>query len=59
VPKSNCKTSSNGSKKGVILFDAQDNIRVMNTRFEQIAGLAPEESGEFMNPGRIDWAPQK
>ena len=35
-------------EEGVILFDAQDNIRVMNTRFEQIAGLAPEESGEFM-----------
>src|SRR5713226_6957955 len=34
-------------EEGVILFDAQDNIRAMNTRFEQIAGLAPEESGEF------------
>ena len=34
-------------EEGVILFDAQDNIRAMNTRFEQIAGLAPEESGKF------------
>ena len=34
-------------EEGVILFDAQDSIRAMNTRFEQIAGLAPEESGKF------------
>jgi len=34
-------------EEGVILFDAQDNVRAMNTRFEQIASLAPEESGEF------------
>ena len=34
-------------EEGVILFDAQDNVRAINTRFEQIAGLAPEESGEF------------
>ena len=34
-------------EEGVILFDAQDNIRAINTRFEQIAGLAPEESGKF------------
>jgi signal transduction histidine kinase/CheY-like chemotaxis protein len=34
-------------EEGVILFDAQDNIRAMNTRFEQIAGLAPAESREF------------
>jgi signal transduction histidine kinase/CheY-like chemotaxis protein len=34
-------------EEGVVLFDAQDNIRAMNTRFTQIAGLAPEESGEF------------
>jgi signal transduction histidine kinase/CheY-like chemotaxis protein len=34
-------------EEGVLLFDAQDNIRAMNTRFEQIAGLTPEESGEF------------
>ena len=34
-------------EEGVLLFDAQDNIRAMNTRFEQIAGLAPEESGKF------------
>jgi len=34
-------------EEGVILFDAQDNIRAVNTRFEQIAGLAPQESGKF------------
>jgi PAS domain-containing protein len=34
-------------EEGVILFDAHDNIRAMNTRFEQIAALAPEESGKF------------
>ena len=34
-------------EEGVILFDAQENIRAMNTCFEQIAGLAPEESGKF------------
>ncbi len=34
-------------EEGVIIFDAQDNIRAMNTRFEQIAGLAPEESGKL------------
>jgi len=34
-------------EEGVILFDAQDNIHAMNTRFEQIAGLAPQESGKF------------
>ena len=32
-------------EEGVVLFDAQENIRAMNTRFQQIAGLAPEESG--------------
>jgi len=34
-------------EEGVVLFDAHDNIRAMNTRFEQIAGLAPKESGQF------------
>jgi signal transduction histidine kinase/FixJ family two-component response regulator len=34
-------------EEGVLLFDAHDNIRAMNTRFEQIVGLAPEESGKF------------
>ena len=34
-------------EEGVVLFDAQDNIRAMNTRFTQIAGLAPAESGKF------------
>jgi len=40
-------------EEGVILFDAQDNVRAMNTRFEQIAGLAPEESGEFKTLDRL------
>src|SRR5260370_31788633 len=31
-------------EEGVILFDAQDNIRAMNTRFEQFAGFPPEEA---------------
>jgi two-component system NtrC family sensor kinase len=30
-------------EEGVILFDAQDDIRAMNTRFAQIASLQPEE----------------
>jgi signal transduction histidine kinase/FixJ family two-component response regulator len=34
-------------EEGVVLFDSQNNIRAMNTRFEQIAGLAPEESGKY------------
>ena len=34
-------------EEGVVLFDAQDNIRAMNTRFEQIAGLTPQESGKI------------
>lgn len=34
-------------EEGVVLFDAQDNVRAINTRFEQIAGLAPEESGRI------------
>src|SRR6266852_8274089 len=34
-------------EEGVVLFDAQDNVRAMNTRFEQIAGLSPEESGKI------------
>ena len=31
-------------EEGVVLFDARENVRAMNTRFQQIAGLAPEES---------------
>jgi signal transduction histidine kinase/CheY-like chemotaxis protein len=34
-------------EEGVVLFDAQENVRAVNTRFEQIAGLAPHESGTF------------
>ncbi len=30
--------------EGVVLFDAQENVRAMNTRFAQVAGLPPEES---------------
>jgi len=31
-------------EEGVALFDAQENVRAMNTRFEQIAGLGPGDS---------------
>ncbi len=31
-------------EEGVVLFDAGETVRAMNTRFQQIAGLAPEES---------------
>ena len=34
-------------EEGVVLSDAQDNIRAMNTRFEQIAGLTPQESAKI------------
>jgi signal transduction histidine kinase len=34
-------------EEGVVLFDAQENVRAVNTRFEQIAGLTPQESGKF------------
>lgn len=34
-------------EEGVLLFDAHDNVRAANTRFEQMAGLAPEESGKL------------
>src|SRR5712691_5136884 len=34
-------------EEGVVLFDAQENVRAMNARFEQIVGLAPEESGKI------------
>jgi signal transduction histidine kinase/FixJ family two-component response regulator len=34
-------------EEGIVLFDVQDNIFAMNSRFEQIAGLTPEESGKF------------
>src|SRR5712692_4630511 len=32
-------------EEGVVLLDTGKNVRLMNTRFEQIVGLAPEESG--------------
>ncbi len=31
-------------EEGVVLFDAKNNIRAMNMRFAQMAGLAPEDS---------------
>jgi len=34
-------------EEGVVLFDNQENVRAMNTRFEQIMGLAPENSGKL------------
>lgn len=34
-------------EEGVVLFDTRENIRAMNTRFEQIAGLSPQESGKI------------
>jgi signal transduction histidine kinase/FixJ family two-component response regulator len=34
-------------EEGVLLFDARDNVRAINTRFAQIANLAPGEAGEF------------
>lgn len=34
-------------EEGVVLFDAHENVRAANTRFEQMAGLAPEESGKL------------
>jgi signal transduction histidine kinase/CheY-like chemotaxis protein len=34
-------------EEGVVLFDAQENVRAMNTRFEQIAGFTPDESGKI------------
>jgi PAS domain-containing protein len=34
-------------EEGVVLFGADENVRAMNTRFEQIMGLAPEQSGKI------------
>lgn len=34
-------------EEGVVLFDSDENVRAMNTRFEQIMGLAPEEFGKI------------
>ena len=34
-------------EEGVVLFDADHGIRAMNTRFAQIAGLAPEETSQI------------
>ena len=34
-------------EEGVVLFDARENVRALNTRFQQIAGLGPAESGKI------------
>jgi signal transduction histidine kinase len=34
-------------EEGVVLFDADHGIRAMNTRFAQIAGIAPDEIGRI------------
>lgn len=34
-------------EEGVVLFDSQENIRAMNTRFQQMIGLAPDSSGKL------------
>jgi signal transduction histidine kinase/CheY-like chemotaxis protein len=34
-------------EEGVVLFDSRENVRAMNTRFQQIAGLSPDESGRI------------
>jgi signal transduction histidine kinase len=34
-------------EEGVVLFDMQHGIQAMNSRFAQIAGLAPEETGRI------------
>jgi signal transduction histidine kinase/CheY-like chemotaxis protein len=34
-------------EEGVVLFDAQDDIRAMNSRFTQMAGLPPAETAEI------------
>ena len=33
-------------EEGVVLFDAANNVRAINSRFEQMAGFSPEESGK-------------
>jgi signal transduction histidine kinase/FixJ family two-component response regulator len=39
--------------EGVVLFDAQENVRAMNTRFAQVAGLPPEESATLRTLERL------
>jgi signal transduction histidine kinase/CheY-like chemotaxis protein len=34
-------------EEGVVLFDSQENVRAMNTRFQQMIGLAPEAFGKL------------
>ncbi|HYL82923.1 MAG TPA: ATP-binding protein [Candidatus Angelobacter sp.] len=34
-------------EEGVILLDSQENVRAINTRFEQMVGLTPEKSGSL------------
>jgi PAS domain-containing protein len=40
-------------EEGVVLFDAQENVRAMNTRFAQVAGLPPEESATLRTLERL------
>jgi signal transduction histidine kinase/CheY-like chemotaxis protein len=40
-------------EEGVVLFDADHGIRAMNTRFAQIAGLAPEEASRITTLGGL------
>jgi signal transduction histidine kinase/ActR/RegA family two-component response regulator len=40
-------------EEGVILFDAHDNVRAINMRFEQMAGLASDESGKYQTLGAL------
>ena len=40
-------------EEGVLLFDAHENVRAMNTRFEQIAGFSPGESGNIRTLERL------
>jgi len=34
-------------EEGIVLFDHRENVRFMNTRFEQLAGLAPGDSAKI------------
>lgn len=40
-------------EEGVILFDANENVRFLNTRFAQMASLAPGESANLLTLDRL------
>jgi signal transduction histidine kinase/CheY-like chemotaxis protein len=40
-------------EEGVVLFDAQHGVLAMNSRFAQIVGLAPEETGRVTTLNRL------